>query len=167
MGMSVATRRQVMLGLAALPAFAGAAVRADQVVDLTWPDLLPRGQTTPAAPLVQHDAPLVSQQPASSGIRSEWNGQIVRLPGFVVPLDYDGTEVTLFLLVPYVGACVHVPPPPANQLVLVSTQIPFESKSLFAPVHVTGMFGAAATSTQLADVGYALSADLITPYRDE
>jgi hypothetical protein len=86
------------------------------------------------------------------------------MSGFVVPIDYSGTGVTAFLLVPYVGACVHVPPPPANQLVLVSTETPYESKGLFEPVTVTGMFGTASVATQLADVGYALSADAIEPY---
>ena len=86
------------------------------------------------------------------------------MPGFIVPIDYKGTGVTAFILVPYVGACVHVPPPPANQLVFVTTSEPYESKGLFEPVNVTGMFGTASTSTQLAEIGYALSADLIEPY---
>ena len=117
--------------------------------------------------LVQHDAaaPLSSQQMPSNGVRPDWNGQTVRLSGFIVPLDYAGTGVTVFILVPYVGACVHVPPPPANQLVLVTTERPYESSGMFEPVTVTGMFGVASTSTQLADVGYALSADRIAPYR--
>jgi hypothetical protein len=97
-------------------------------------------------------------------MRSDWNGQIVRLSGFVVPIDYQGTGVTAFILVPYVGACVHVPPPPANQLVFVTTGTPYESTGLFEAVTVTGMFGTASTSTQLAEIGYALSADEIRPY---
>ena len=75
-----------------------------------------------------------------------------------------GTAMTTALLVPYVGACIHVPPPPPNQLVLVSTNMPYESKGLFEPVNVTGVFGTSAAETQLAQVGYALSADLIEPY---
>ncbi|CAN0590062.1 unnamed protein product, partial [Ectocarpus sp. 12 AP-2014] len=66
---------------------------------------------------------------------------------------------------PYVGACIHVPPPPPNQLVLVTTDRPYENDGLFEPVVVTGMFGTAHTSTQLAEIGYALSADRIEPYR--
>ena len=97
-------------------------------------------------------------------MRGDWNGRIVRLSGFVIPLDQDGTGVRVFMLVPYVGACIHVPPPPANQLVLVTSERPYEVEGLFAPVTVTGMFGAAATSTRLAEVGYALSADRIEAY---
>ncbi|MEO1138086.1 MAG: DUF3299 domain-containing protein [Pseudomonadota bacterium] len=142
---------------------------AEEVIDLAWPDLLPEGEI--AIPpmlqgLIDHDSvPLSRQQPASSGVRTDWNGQIVRLPGFTVPLEYDGTAVITFILVPYVGACVHVPPPPANQLVLVTTQTPFESRGLFEAVNVTGMFGVSSTSTQLAEIGYALSAEKIERFR--
>ena len=135
---------------------------------LTWADLLPEGETALPPGLqgfIDHDGPDLSrQQPASSGVRTDWNGQIVQLPGFIVPIDYDATGVTAFILVPYVGACIHVPPPPANQLVFVTTQDPYESDGLFEPVRVTGMFGTAATSTQLAQIGYALSADTVEPF---
>ena len=136
--------------------------------DLEWTDLVPADDATARNPLrglMPHDeAGPAASQPVSSGVKTDWNGQIVRMSGFVVPIDYSGTGVTSFLLVPYVGACVHVPPPPANQLVLVSTETPYESKGLFEPVTVTGMFGTASVATQLADVGYALSADAIEPY---
>jgi uncharacterized protein len=141
---------------------------ADAVIELDWEDLLPKSQS--AIPpvlnsLIEHDAPsLSSQQPASTGVRSDWNGMIVRLPGFIVPIDTVGTAVTAFILVPYVGACVHVPPPPANQLVFVTTPEPYESKGLYAPVNVTGMFGVSSMSTHLAQIGYALSAEKIEPF---
>jgi hypothetical protein len=145
-----------------------AALAADYI-DLDWEDLLPQGQEpTPHAMrgLLPHDEgqPLTSQQPASSGVRTAWNGQIVRIPGFIVPIDYDGSGVTAFILVPYVGACVHVPPPPANQLVFVTTHPPYESGGLFEPVNVIGMFGVSSLRTELAEIGYALSADEIVPY---
>lgn len=142
---------------------------AEDYVDLEWTDLVPDGQ--PAIPpvilgLLQHDQlPLSSQQPESMGVRTDWNGQIVRLPGFIVPIDFSGSGVTAFILVPFVGACVHVPPPPANQLVFVTTNTPYESSGLYEPVNVIGMFGTASMSTQLADIAYALSADEIVPFR--
>jgi hypothetical protein len=141
---------------------------AGAVIDLEWEDLLPEGQTSIPSSLqgvIPHDpSDMAAQQPASTGVRTDWNGKIVRLPGFVVPLDFDGAEVTAFILVPFVGACVHVPPPPANQLVLVTTERPYASKSMFEPVHVTGMLGTAYMTTELAAVGYAMSADRIEPY---
>ena len=165
--MPAPSRRAVLLGIMA----AGLAGRglAETVVDLDWRDLMPKDDhSLPGnlAGIIPHDeSSLAAQQPMSTGIRTDWNGQIVRLSGFIVPIDYKGTGVTAFILVPYVGACVHVPPPPANQLVFVTTDKPYESSGMFEPVTVTGMFGAASTSTQLAKIGYALSADEIRPYR--
>jgi len=165
-------RRSFLTGLAALPVMAGwpAAARSDEFIDLDWEDLLPEGETTvPYAlrSLLPHDEsrPMSSAQPASSGVRSDWNGQIVRLPGFIVPIETSGSGVTAFILVPFVGACVHVPPPPANQLVFVTTPTPYETEGLFEPVNVIGMFGVSSLSTHIADIGYALSAEKIEPFQ--
>lgn len=161
------SRRSFCIGAGAA-LVTSSALGAEDVVDLEWTDLVPATDTTSRNPLrglIPHDeAGPAASQPISSGVKTDWNGRIVRLSGFVVPLEYDGAGVTAFLLVPYVGACVHVPPPPANQLVLVSTETPYENAGLFAPVTVTGMFGTASVTTQLANVGYALSADLIEAY---
>ncbi|WP_377512891.1 DUF3299 domain-containing protein [Octadecabacter sp. R77987] len=161
-------RRAVLAGLGALGLIPRAAI-AEDVISLQWRDLLPDGQNAipPALQgLLDHDetAQMSSAQPQSSGVRTDWNGLVVSLPGFIVPIDYSGTGVSAFILVPYVGACVHVPPPPANQLVFVTTATPYESSGLFEAVTVTGMFGTASTSTQLADIAYALSADDVRPY---
>ena len=164
-----ALSRRDALALLAVASITPTGALADEVIDLDWDDLRPEGETTiPRAlrSLIDHDGPnLSSQQPPSSGVRPEWNGRIVRLPGFIVPIEYVGTAVTAFILVPFAGACVHVPPPPANQLVFVTTAEPYESKGLYSPVHVTGMFGISAMSTQLAQIGYALSAEKIEPFR--
>lgn len=161
------TRRGIVAGIAALSA-APAAVLAADVVELEWDDLLREGTTKVPNSLrgvVEHEgSSLAGLQPTSSGVRTDWNGKTVQLPGFVVPIDYDGTGVTAFILVPYVGACVHVPPPPANQLVLVTAERPFELENLFEAVKVTGKFGTASTSTHLADVGYTLAATKVKPY---
>lgn len=168
MVVSSLTRRHALAmlgGISLAPGFA----HADAFIDLNWSDLIPEGQ--PAIPpilqsLIDHEQePLSTQQPISSGVRTDWNGQIVRLPGFIVPIEYSGTGVTAFILVPYVGACVHVPPPPANQLVFVTTEKPYESSGLYEAVNVIGMFGVSAISTHIAQVGYALSADDIVPFK--
>lgn len=161
-------RRRLMASMAAL-ALIPQIARAQDYIDLDWTDLVPQGQA--AIPpdiqgLIDHEqAPLSSQQPQSNGVRTDWNGQIVRLPGYIVPIDYSGTGVTAFILVPFVGACIHVPPPPANQLVFVTSEEPYESAGLYEAVNVIGMFGVSSVSTHLAQIGYALSADRIEPYR--
>jgi hypothetical protein len=69
----------------------------------------------------------------------ELAGQFLALPGFVLPLEYDGKKVTEFLLVPWVGACIHTPPPPPNQMVHVIAKTPFETKGMFEAVTITGV----------------------------
>jgi len=160
-------RRAVLAGLGGL-ALAPQFAHAKDYVDLEWADLVPEDQqiaTSILQDFIDHaQTRLMNSQPAMSGVRDEWNGQSVRLPGYIIPLDYSGTGVTAFILAPFVGACIHVPPPPANQLVFVTTEEPYESAGLFEPVNVIGMFGTASTRTQLAEIAYALSADVIVPY---
>src|SRR5690606_42145125 len=81
-------------------------------------------------------------------LREEWdrapvvqamNGRRIRLPGFVVPLEGDGKTVREFLLVPYFGACIHVPPPPANQLIHVMPDQPIPGEWNMVPVWVSGV----------------------------
>lgn len=161
-------RRRLIMAVPIL-ALLGSRAFAEDVIDLNWTDLLPEGEVgipNGLRGLIDHEnAPLINQQPSSSGVRTDWNGKTVRLPGFVVPIDYDGTGVVAFILVPFVGACVHVPPPPPNQLVFVTTQTPYETDGLFEAVSVVGTFGVYSLSTELAEIGYALSADRIEPYR--
>lgn len=99
--------------------------------------------------------------------------KVVKLPGYMLPLDFDGTLVKSFLLVPYVGACVHVPPPPPNQIVHVEPENAVESKGLFAPVWVTGRITVGMGKQSLTrfdgstDVGfgYALQATKVEAYK--
>lgn len=102
------------------------------------------------------------------------DGQTVRLPGYVLPLEITGKKVTEFLLVPWVGACIHTPPPPPNQIVHVKADAPFEVTSLFAPVWVTGRLSAGATKRELTlldgssdiDIGYTVRASRIEPFKE-
>jgi hypothetical protein len=89
------------------------------------------------------------------------DGKRVRIGGYVVSLDFDATKVKEFLLVPFVGACIHVPPPPANQIVYVKSDAGFEVAGQFDPVWVTGVLKAATASTGLAEAGYSLVAEKV------
>lgn len=93
------------------------------------------------------------------------DGKRVKLPGFVVPVEFDLDDVSEFLLVPYYGACIHVPPPPANQTVHVVLP---EGKTyrggVFDTLWVTGILRVEHFSSDMADAGYRLEALEITPY---
>jgi hypothetical protein len=91
------------------------------------------------------------------------DGKRVHIGGYVVPLDFDATRVKEFLLVPFVGACIHVPPPPANQIVYVKTEQGFDVQGTFDPVWVTGTLKVTPAFTGLAEAGYSLEAEKIEP----
>jgi hypothetical protein len=121
------------------------------------------------------DEVLAKRHEARTAVVEELNGKRVRLPGYLLPLEVTGTQVTEFFLVPYVGACIHVPPPPPNQIVhvkLVGNES-YQSKKLFEPVWVTGVISATSTVKELylvdgsADIstGYSMKANRVEPYR--
>ena len=101
------------------------------------------------------------------------DGKLVRMPGYALPLEQSPDGVTEFLLVPYVGACIHTPPPPANQIVHVSYPPGFAAESLFTPVYVTGTMWARSSRKELflvdgardIGVGYALDATGVELFR--
>jgi hypothetical protein len=93
------------------------------------------------------------------------DGEHVKIPGFVVPLDFEGKSLSEFLLVPYFGACIHVPPPPANQVVYVKTATSHKLGELYDPVWVTGTLRTQAHLNEVGDAGYTLDAVAIEPYK--
>ena len=64
-------------------------------------------------------------------VNNSLDGKLVRLPGYALPLEMAESGVTEFLLVPYVGACIHVPPPPPNQVVLAQLQTAYRVADLY------------------------------------
>ena len=100
----------------------------------------------------------------SAPVVGELDGRQVRLPGFVVPLDFQEMETSEFLLVPYFGACIHVPPPPSNQIVYVRTVAGYPLEELFDPVWVTGVIRTQAHLNEVGDAGYTMQATIIEPY---
>jgi hypothetical protein len=104
-------------------------------------------------------------QPPGVDIRSDLDGEVVKIAGFVTPLAFAGTRISEFLLVPFVGACIHVPPPPANQIVYVSDVSGYApSGDLLYPVWVIGKLKATPLDTDLANVGYQIEGAKVEPY---
>ncbi len=94
------------------------------------------------------------------------DGQRVRVPGFVVPLELDGATVSEFLLVPFFGACIHVPPPPANQMVHVKTGEGVELEHrMMDPVWVTGQLSIRTVQSQYGPSGFLIeNMESMQPY---
>ncbi len=100
----------------------------------------------------------------SAPIVGELDGQRIRIPGYMVPLEFDSMVISEFLLVPYFGACIHVPPPPANQIVYVKTDSSFPTTNVFKPVWVTGVIRTQAYFNEVGDAGYTMQAMNIELY---
>ena len=101
------------------------------------------------------------------------DGKMVRIPGYALPLEHAGLGVTEMLLVPYVGACIHVPPPPANQTLFVKLNQSYLANDLYEPVWITGRIKVTATKKALTfvdgtagiDTAYTVEDVNIAPYR--
>lgn len=106
---------------------------------------------------------------AASGVNEKLVGTSVRLPGYVVPLEFNDQKVVQFLLVPTAGACIHTPPPPANQIVLVRYPAGITIDGLYTPVWISGKLRAesAVETVSYVDgqapvtIGYSMTPDLV------
>lgn len=125
--------------------------------------------------LARRDEVVALRIQARNALSTGLDGERVRIPGFLLPLEFDGTKVTEFLLVPYLGACIHVPPPPPNQMVHVKYAAGYEQPVLFQSVWVEGEIhvGQAEHELYLADgsgnvsVGYSIVAKSVATYHSD
>jgi hypothetical protein len=111
-----------------------------------------------------------------TAIVEELNGQRIRMPGYLLPLEMSDTKVKEFLLVPYIGACIHVPPPPPNQIVHVNIaqKEGYRVKTMYEPVWVSGEISVKSMVKDLylvdgsagVDIGYSMQATHIEPYKE-
>ena len=92
------------------------------------------------------------------------DGARVRLPGYVVPLEEVKGELKEFLLVPYFGACIHSPPPPANQIVHVSSPTPLKGWRTMDAVWVSGTLRAARNDSAMGVSGYSIGDPTVERY---
>ncbi len=98
-----------------------------------------------------------------TGELGTFNGQKVRIPGFMVPLEDNSRKVTEFLLVPTPQACIHVPAPPPNQMVHVKVTgdgIP----TAFGPIWVDGTFKIVTTKSIYGESAFEMVVDSVEPY---
>lgn len=79
-----------------------------------------------------------TKAPVAKGELQKILGKEITMKGFMMPLDYDSKAVVEFLFMPYVPSCMHVPPPPANQLVLVKMKKGVTVQPSFFPIEITG-----------------------------
>ncbi len=173
------------LPVAALVVIASPALAAKEPKVIAWPDLMPQTEQ-PVMPedldfgdddltddqtydpdlggVVEHGMTPAPDLADTTNVVEELNDVQVKIAGYVLPLDFEETEVKEFLFVPYVGACIHVPPPPPNQIIYVTSDEGIEVGGMYEPMWITGTLQTASLSSDLADVGYMMTLDETEPY---
>lgn len=137
--------------------------------EIMWEDLIPEG--VPYSEIIgEGDLDLAADtwspiyDANATKVNKDLHNQRIRMPGFIVPFELTAKGVADFMLVPYFGACIHTPPPPANQLVVVESSVYWPSDKLWDAVWVTGILQTKLQDTDLGTTGYFLSADEIEIY---
>lgn len=169
--------------------------RAPEIIELNWDDLMPEGEEARLeelyaeffadldARMAEGSTMMTSRGPGSVddiaegseldtmpqlgtfNTVPELDGRLVRLPGFIVPLDYEDREtVSEFLFVPYYGACIHTPPPPPNQIVYVIGKAKLRGDDLYRPYWAEGLLKGTPVDSALGDAAYMLVLDRLKPY---
>lgn len=155
--------------------------------ELDWLELMPEAdrQALEDMPDIVHDTPETDGDfTARGGLKQKsrslpavmysaktvpaLDGREIRLGGYPVPLENDGKgRSTTFFLVPYPGACIHLPPPPPNQIVLVRYPKGFRVDDISLPLWVDGRLRVEKISNDLADAAYAIDASGVEVVEEE
>ena len=156
---------------------APAAPLAGAFRNITWDDLTPKDWDPLKEFKDMNMSTLSDSDPRANAmlkrIREVWDnaptnnaveGAAVRIPGYLVPLEDSKAGMKEFLLVPYFGACIHSPPPPANQIIHVLPKAPAKGLRSMDAVWVSGTLKAARSDTTMGVSGYRMDALVVEPY---
>jgi len=151
--------------------------------EITWDMLIPKdwdpakpfrklnlSELKDSDPRAMEVLEIMKQEWDSAPIDPAFDGKKVKISGFVVPIEENNHAVSEFLLVPYFGACIHVPPPPANQIIHVISAKPIKNLRVMDSVWVAGEMKAAHFSKQ-TDMGigasaYQINSVAVTAYQE-
>ncbi|OLQ85091.1 hypothetical protein BIY21_19535 [Vibrio ponticus] len=146
------------------------AVVSEDTLTLDWIDLIPESERNQfdamGMPMVSDHSGGAMQQSKVGTVRQELNGSKVKIPGFVIPLEGDDEKITEFLLVPYFGACIHVPPPPPNQIIYVKFPSGAPIQQLWDVIYVIGTLKTETLNHELAETAYLIEGTEIAEYDD-
>lgn len=158
------------VGLTALLASAMllvASAQASEPRTIQWNDLKPDDWRAPPvrSQAFYESNPEAQVQPyLDAPVIEELDGENVKIPGYVVQLEGDDRRVTEFLLVPYFGACIHVPPPPPNQIIHVRFPEGVPYAVTYDAVWVSGTILVDRSESDIAVTGYVIDAAEVTSY---
>jgi len=134
---------------------------------LAWGNLMPadyRPSYQQFPWTVENPEEMMQQTLEETPLVEELHGQNVKVSGYVVPLDGTDEAIHEFLLVPFLGACTHVPPPPANQIVYVNPKYPLLMDESWDVISVVGKLNAEGRTSGLGAVGYQMIDSILTSF---
>lgn len=103
----------------------------------------------------------------SKEIRPEFNGRHIRIPGYIVPLEFDDFQtITTFFLVPFFGACIHLPPPPPNQIIYAEFEPGIRLDALYDPFWINGTLYTTLMENDMATAAYSMAVSGIELYEE-
>ncbi|WP_421911414.1 DUF3299 domain-containing protein [Marinobacter sp.] len=161
-----------MVTLVAAISFSTAVSAKDASQEIDWLELMPEEDLNllENMPEVSHegDGPATLPDEIMTGrVVPEMDGRSGRIPGFVVPLKTtQDMRILEFFLVPYYGACIHVPPPPPNQIIHVKYKKGFKLEALYDPVWIEGTLMIEKTENDIASSSYSIVAENVSPYEE-
>lgn len=164
--------RRCLPGLLLILAAAVAPGGPSKIWALDWDQLLPekeRGNYAPGPPMPTHDylgeGALAARQIMHFETNPKLDNRTIRIAGFIAPINIDSTgKIRDFYLVPYFGACIHVPPPPPNQLIYVKLTTPADIESTYSAYWVTGKISIQKVTTAFGATAYSMQGDEIKEY---
>lgn len=146
---------------------------SDKVISIDWDSLIPASHRPDTELIEQYNndeidaedpriialTKLMKEMLELAPVNRELEGKMIKIPGFVIPLEDDGEKILEFLLVPYHGACIHVPAPPSNQIIYV--RVPggtTAASKAYDTVWVTGRLTMEQIENDVAESGYVMDA---------
>lgn len=150
-----------LLLLAATPSMA-----ADGAVrELDWLELMPKDEVDSLmdTPAVTREGSFKQVQTGSFRAIKELNGLKVKIAGYIVPVEVDGdSQMSEFFIVPYFGACIHVPPPPPNQIILARLAKPIPVTEIYDAYWIEGTLNVEQIKNDIAASAYTLTTTKVT-----
>ncbi|HLT13589.1 MAG TPA: DUF3299 domain-containing protein [Marinobacter sp.] len=140
--------------------------------EIDWLELMPAEDLAllESMPEIEHEGdgpPLLPDEIMTGRVVPEMGDVEGRIPGFVVPLKTtNDMRILEFFLVPYYGACIHVPPPPPNQIIHVKYSEGFTLQALYDPVWIEGKLVIERTENELGASSYSMTASRVEPYSE-
>lgn len=145
-----------------------ASAMAEEAREIEWLELMPKEESDAwlrESENVEHSGYASAEVFQSWETKEQLDGEKIRIPGFVVPVETDGKgKLKTFFLVPYFGACIHVPPPPANQIIYGRLEEPIEMVNIWDAFYMEGTLNIEEVSNETADSAYTMAVDALKPY---